>query len=279
MHLQTFAEKFLLRYTSEEEDAGSLAMDIAVILQRRLGVMGVELFPGKAGPVLRGGSFGIAALLDGDPTKVLKLTTDPEEVKAASVVAAKGSGAAYVARVHVAAYVSDFRVEHIQTGMSQPVGVTVTERLDKVGMPTVRQADNLNWIVNTVKREFRVEADLLIRTSAAMARKRLMKASAALERRLQDTGDNDLAEIGVGVGELASMGVYAIDFHSGNVGFSNADGVHKVFDFGLSSLKAGMRPKVEMLQNPGGPEVLWNPADCWPCRSISAPGHLVEVLR
>ncbi len=278
MHFSSFAEEFLSDATDgTPKENKRLALDIAEIVGRNFGIHGVLQFENEDGKLyLGGGAFGKAAISAVDENKVVKLTTDPEEVKASSIVL--GKDLAHVVHFFEAAYIADVRVTHVETGLLQPVGITVMERLDSVGIKDRESGSRLTDITGDVKRRMGVEPIKIVFMSAARARQLLEPASRELSTLLRLENDADLNEIATGVEELHGHGVYAVDFHPGNVGWSNRDGVYKVFDLGISSSPKGVKPKV--LTNPrrDGVCVLIAPEDCWPMRSISAPEHRVQVI-
>jgi len=276
MHFSSFATKFLESVTTGTPKANErLGLDIAKIVGRNLGIHGIMEFERDGKFILGGGNFGVAGVSAEDENKVVKLTTDPEEVMAASVLV--GKRLIHVVEFFSAAYISDIRATNVWTGLRQRIGISVMERLDEVGVGTAKHG-LLDEIVERVKREFKVTPEQVMRMSSAMARERLAEASLELASRLQATGDNDLAELAEGVDELYAHGVYAVDFHPGNVGWSNRDGVYKVFDLGLSSAPKGFKPKV--LKNPreGCVVTLMSEEDCWPMHTISTPEHSVPVI-
>lgn len=275
MHFSTFANDFFMGVTSKSEpEAKKASLKVAEIVGRNLGIHGVIEFNRDGRLVLGGGSFGVAGISAEDTEKVVKLTTDPEEVAAASVLV--GKMVFHIVSFFEAALISKMKAMNINTGVEQPVGITVAERLDRVGCATVEGGRELNRIVDGVKREFGVEADAVIHMPPTVAKRRLMKAAPELVSRLRLSDINDLVEIAEGVEELMSFGIHAVDFHRGNVGFSDRDGVYKIFDIGLSSIKKSAKPKV--LLNPDGVEWQGNPGMCWPTHPISLPERMIPVL-
>lgn len=282
MHFSTFAETFFARITDRTEaEARKLSLKISEIVGRNLKIHGVTEFErmdkdGNLRLVLGEGIFGLAAVSAEDTNKVVKLTTDPEEVTAAHMLI--GQRLPHVVRFFHAGYLSGIRVKNVKTGMTQPLGITVAEKLDRIRVSSRDGNLKLREIVDDIQLEFRVEPELVMRMSPDLARRRLKKASIAMATRLRETDIDDLAEIADGVEELHSFGIFAVDFHPGNVGWSAVDMRHKVFDVGLAS--SPKRVKAPTLENPieDGIELCLPSSFCWPAKAISVPEYPVPVL-
>lgn len=283
MHFSTFAENFFAAITDRTPaEARKLSLKIADIVGRNLGIHGVTEFErfdgdGNLMLVLGAGAFGLAGVSAEDTNKVVKLTTDPEEVKAASMLI--GKRLPHVVEFFHAAFLDGLKVKNVKTGLVQPIGIAVCEKLDRVRTSTPEGNKKLRDIVDDVQVEERVEPELIMRMGPDLAKRRLKKASAVLSDRLRQTEFEDLAEIADGIDELRAMEIYAVDFHPGNVGYSNLDRRHKVFDVGLSSTPGSV--KVPTLENPIEDGIEWCLGSwaCWPARPISGPADTVPVLR
>lgn len=221
--------KFVSTFLRNVKSPGSDERRIVEALQA-LGLTGV-------GEILGAGSFGTAAVLD-DET-IIKLTSDPTEVQAGFVL--QGKRLPHVARVELATFVKGVEVGH--HGATYPVGILYVERVK--GVPDKPELDDL---VAEFKDTYAVWPDQLEALGEARSRERLRDASKALSRILRDEAadlhdvgndrDADMCDdIAAGLDELRGHGVFAIDVHSGNVGYKILRGHrhYKIFDIGSSS--------------------------------------------
>jgi len=224
----------------------NLVATLAGVLERNLGIAEID-------EILGHGSFGVAMDLGGE--RVLKITSDPEEVQASyTVMMDRREDFDHVAEIY-GAYRTSVRVWDAFYGKQyRPVGFVVLEKLDPIGLDNDRANAQLESVVTHIKEEFRVHPGDLSSISTGEARLRLKEAAPELVERLRfDLADPEpsVLEIARGIEELIGLGVYMIDAHPKNVGFSPHDGVHKVFDLGVSSAPKGRRAPV--LRNPSPP--------------------------
>lgn len=198
---------------------------------------------GVAEPVniLGSGSFGIAAAT-GDG-RVVKLTTDPTEVAAGTVLRSKTLQ--HVVRIDGSWFVRGAIVQPWDRGTEHRVGLLVMEKLEPIfkGDPGTKL---LNEIWMQTRRDTGTHPDRLAVVTPQEARDKLLVASDTLEQRLRSAAQRDdrklLRDVADALAELRSVGVYAIDAHSGNVGWSPVDSVYKLFDIGTSSSPRGTQP-------------------------------------
>lgn len=222
------------------------------------------------GTILGAGTFGTAALLD-DRT-VIKITSDPSEVQAGSIL--KGKRLKHVARIYESWFIRGVRATTIigQTDGGKyikrryPVGVLYSERVTP--LPDSNSSSELTILVNHFKEQTHTYPHSLARLDRAAQREKLKNASLNLERTLRQQGvelrrvdmmdDVYLVEgVADALRELRDHGVYAIDVHAGNVGYVDSDsgGIqYKVFDIGSSSPPA--RPKAKVIDDERVPEQL-----------------------
>jgi hypothetical protein len=256
--------EFVYAVTGMEADP-ELVEAISDIIKRNLGIEEVD-------EVLGSGSYGTASAV-GD--RVLKITADPEEVQAAHNIV--GERLANVVRFDGAWYLGDLEIQSQYSGLWQRVGVTLMERLDWVGTGDPDSDAVLNSIVREIKDSYEVWPNFLERVSRTTARQRLKAASLALAERLAEAG-GPLADLANGLWELYDRGIYAVDVHRNNVGWSERDQTYKIFDIGASSAPA--RKKAPVVKNPGGvPELPGDPADRWPAVALTPARNPVPELR
>lgn len=230
-----------------------------------------ERFGNQVTKILGAGDFGLAGSLPND--RVLKLTTDPEDVAAAAAIKAQTEGAAFrnVVDVFSACWVGNHKVVNAITQKEARIGAIVTEQLTYVGAGDTQDNSNLNRIVSATKKKFSVWPHQLSEISRSEAKRRLKRASESLSDELQSETSEALGDIANGLDELQGIGIYLVDVHSNNVGYSGEDNVYKIFDFGVS---AGPKKKIKICKNPA----VTVEGSNWPARSITSPKG-VEVLR
>jgi|HubBroStandDraft_2_1064218.scaffolds.fasta_scaffold00001_109 hypothetical protein len=213
------------------------------------------------GTILGAGTFGTAALLD-DHT-VIKITSDPSEVQAGSIL--KGKRLKHVARIYESWFIRGVRATTV-IKRRYPVGVLYSERVQP--LPDSKSADELSNLVNEFKEQTHTYPRSLARLDRAAQREKLKNASINLERTLRQQGHElrrvDMMEdvylvegVADALRELRDHGVYAIDVHAGNVGYVDSDSggiLYKVFDIGSSSPPA--RPKAKVIDDERVPEQL-----------------------
>jgi hypothetical protein len=192
--------------------------------------------------ILGAGSFGIAAAMqDG---RVVKLTSDESEVAAGSVL--KGQRLTHVARIDGSWFVRGVEVQHWElrstTRSGMRAGILISERVAPIDYKS-GQGQAITDIHRAVRARYGASPESLAEMTHAEARKMLRLASRELERRLRDLADEASDPIARAVAnalrELRSHGVYSIDVHAGNIGYSHEGGVFKVFDIGSSSSPPG----------------------------------------
>lgn len=236
-----FAAEFLLRVETGFQDVEApeylddpRTKRIASAL-RQIGVQQVE--------ILGSGSFGVAAATKDN--RVVKLTVDASEVEAATVLRGKFLG--HVVRIDGAWNVRGVTVEHYEVGEQWPVGIVLMERVEVIdtSLDPIRSTNNLTLVWARVRSQMRALPSQLRKMTRAQARDRLLQTSIVLEDELRARAketrwvtefESDLMnQVADGLHELRDVGVYAIDVHQNNVGFSARDGVYKLFDIGSSS--------------------------------------------
>jgi hypothetical protein len=240
MIIEDLVRSFLLSHSRGESDIDGLVGEITRIVKDNLGLYEGEL--------LGDGSYGTA--IDIGEGRVLKLTTDPEEV--ATSAALVGRDLVHVARIDGAYWLDDIYVIHPLSNIEVRIGAVILEKLDRVGFENTDDQHILNIVVNDIKKEFQVWPNNLEAVSRETARQRLKRASEAIVGNLRaavdDAASADVGEIADGVDELRALGIYIVDVHSRNIGFSEEDGVYKIFDVGVSS--SPRRRKAPTLRNP-----------------------------
>jgi len=216
-----FVSNFVANYVSDDsERAEEESAYITSVLERAFDLFEVEW--------LGGGNYGLAAGVMGD--RVLKLTTDPDEVRAASVVALHPLP--HVVRTYGAWFLPI-------PERKEPIGVVFMERVSRMDQDP--NAQIISSIVSSVKNDFRAWGHFLARMDPKRAREKLRQASIELEMRLYIAGQSSsnrqlFQDIGSALRELREIGIYAIDPHRANIGYSDKDDAYKVFDLGTSSV-------------------------------------------
>jgi len=251
--VETFAATFLANVEGSGKPRAFRDDPRTETIAATLRALGVE----SVKEILGAGSFGTAALLD--EQTVIKLTSDPSEVQAGSIL--RGQRLKHVAAVHESFFIRGVRAKTIvaergkrKVRVKNPVGVLTTERVTPI--PEDHAAEQLSETVNEVKGHTKTWPDQLARADHAAQKARLKRASKDLEGILRDQakglddegreGDSALARgVADALAELRERGIYAIDAHEGNVGFVKDGGkvTYKLFDIGSSSPPA--RPKAE----------------------------------
>lgn len=242
MNLRAFAARFVnaVEHGSGESGPTQKSEMIAEIIGRNLGI-------DKVTRILGEGSYGIAAAISRQ--LALKLTSDPTEVEASAAIA--GEIITGVVRVEGAWFVDDISVWNASVRMTLPVGVILVERLSSVGLGSKRDDEMLFEATYHAKRRHDVMPDQLDTLPRDEARRRLESASYDLAEALRQSalgegaageegallalGESPLASLADGVSALAERGIYVVDLHPRNVGYSEEDGEWKMFDLGVSS--------------------------------------------
>jgi hypothetical protein len=203
--------------------------------------------------ILGAGSYGVAAALS--DARVIKLTTDSTEVEAGAVLASVAEqtnvvrvyGSWFLRGVYVHSNVGFNPKKETAIVARRRVGLLVTERVVPLTDLDIRAAYGLSEFVREIKIETKTWPNDLLHLSKARARTRLMEASMMLEGALrqiyEEQGERIAGDVAQALGELRSVGVYAIDVHGGNVGWIGTERgpVFKVFDIGMSSTPTGTR--------------------------------------
>jgi hypothetical protein len=210
---------------------------------------------GPPGEVLGYGNYGLAATLVSHPDLVIKLTGDLSELQIATYLA--GKDLEHVAKIHGAWAVPGVRVasrvgwnaEGDGIYVEGPVGIIVVSRVERGRSPSGRS--KLGDVVHHVKEEHGVYPDRLSKLSKKAAREKLRAASDVLMERLYQQGNEVCDDVAMALGELQAEGIYAVDVHPGNVGYSERCGCYQVFDVGVGSPPPGKvrvkkAPKVRM---------------------------------
>jgi len=261
--------------------------DVVRSIERNFGFKEVE-------KVLGSGSFGTASVVDASniilpvPTVapvrppvgkiVFKLTSDPEEVQAAANTI--GKPMVNVATVFGAYYLSDYQIMGLHSGLEQQIGVVVLELLAGTritGPDKIVDNETLRRITKETKETYKVWPDQLEPLSRPSQRQRLKNAQEYLIEALDDEPSEALGEIANGLKELRTLGIYSVDIHPGNVGYTQ-EGVHKIFDLGVSSSPRTKRPPVLAKNNPAVP-ILADPGDRWPLVAITTARNPVTILK
>lgn len=266
-----FATEFLLRVetgfqgvdpTPYEHDPRVAKIGRAV---RAAGVQEVD--------ILGGGSFGLAARVIG--RRVAKLTSDETEVEAGSLLV--GKDLPHVVRMYGSWFVRGTRVTHWETGHETRVGLLLMEKL--APLDTKVQGGDIRHAWKSVRQAFGAYPEALAQMPRERARERLHDASVTLERELRSiakgpSDDSPIAkDIADALHELRDLGIYGIDVHPGNIGFSSAELTFKLFDVGASSSPRTTEPG----QLP--PETTIELAKTAPQRGSRMPGMVEEGVK
>ena len=216
----------------DEEENVSLPLKIADVVRRNLEVEEVK--------ILGHGSFGAAGLISGT-REVLKLTTDVREMKSAAHLI--GAELANVVSYYAAGMIQGVRLRNAEDGKPSPVGASVQGFVDTVGLGSLDMDEALNLIVAAAKRKHRVFIDEFPKIPEQEVMERLEAASGALAETLDELGW-PYGMIAAGLRQLMDAGVFAVDVHARNVGRDNQDNQYKIFDIGVSSVRAQVRTAV-----------------------------------
>jgi hypothetical protein len=210
--------------------------------------------------VIGGGDYGLAGV-DEATGRVVKLTSDPTEVIAGAVLA--GKQLEHVARVYSSHFIRGVKVdarigwdEQTDEEIRKParVGVLCLEKV-RTDIPFAR-THKLNMLIRTFKLERKLYPSDLRKLTRAKARAKLETASRDLALELDNINERIYRQIASGLEELRALGIYAIDVHSGNVGYVGdllGEYTVKIFDVGSSSSPPGQ--KVPVAAEECGPEV------------------------
>jgi hypothetical protein len=182
--------------------------------------------------ILGSGSFGSASAID--DTRVLKLTVDESEVQSGALLT--GRRLPHVAEVFGAFWIKNASVRKRSGGPMRKVGVLILERL-----APLRVGDPRGHRLNTEHDKFRklhpeVAFHALRKLPYEKARALMDHASNDLMLTFTNIDDPLILDIGAAVEELRDIGIFAIDVHSGNVGWSSENQCFKLFDIGISSV-------------------------------------------
>ena len=231
--------------------------------------------------VLGCGSYGCAMSIGDD--RVLKLTSDPDEVQASHTIV--GRKLEHVAEMYGAYFLGDIRVFNHQTRMDHRVGAIVLEEMDEVGFYVAHHLQGIHEktyreVINDVKDQYEVWPHELEAISRESARQRLKRASEAIIHALDERKNEEHRSIARGVAELYRLGVYVVDVHPGNVGYRIVGTriVNKIFDLGVSSVPEESAKKVAVLQNPSRVPTVGRSPKHWPITPINR-GNPVPVLQ
>jgi len=242
MEIEIFVKYFIQDISGESESEDKIT-ELSDIIRRNLGVDQIE-------DVLGSGSFGAAASLDQD--RVLKLTSDPQEVQAATNIwrnFEQGVILQHVARIYGAWYLSNYLIFNQTAKQRTRLGMVILERMDEVKTALDwRVAHSLRDVVERIKFKFKVWPNELQKITRAEARSRLSAAASELIILLESQAKymlkkdpidfkevaDQFNQIALGIKELFKLGIYGVDVHPGNIGKSQ-DGVIKIFDIGVSS--------------------------------------------
>lgn len=218
MRIDDFADRFVTRfwvdYNAGKRDVVGTARQIATAIKRNMNISEVSDLIGM-------GSFGMAARIAVSEW-MLKLTTDESEVRSSAAI--KQLDLPNVARIFDAAFIGGLLPGTV-------VGVVINERMDTIGTGDPTSDRLLDGIVEGLRSQHDLD---LVEMPEAHRRQVLESASESLVERLRAMRDYRLNEIANGVEQLRSHGVFVLDTHSGNVGFTGR-GPIKLFDLGLSS--------------------------------------------
>lgn len=202
--LSRFVSSFVTNFT---RGTGDEAAYVTSVLERAFDVFDIER--------LGGGANGLAG---GVWDRVLKLTTDADEVRASAAVALRPLP--HVVRIYGAWNLPI-------PGRKTPIGVIFMERVKPL-----RGGSDERTITNLV-------IDVRGTGLGANVRNEMRLASVELENLLylhSEHANNPklFRDVGSALRELREIGVYAVDTHQGNIGLAR-DGSYKVFDLGASS--------------------------------------------
>jgi hypothetical protein len=251
------AQAFLWRAEDPQDDPNHFANDerIPRIVRalERLGVTHID-------NVLGAGSFGLASLLpDGN---VMKLTSDPAEVQVG--VALMGKNLPHVVAIYGSWFMRGVKVtfataldpsgepvfEIFRCGVlmeqaviplsREGVGTMLTRFIYYWKNETGNHVKDYRGLSETQKREkLRVaswELEEALHEEAQRFRRMIeayTEPGAAVDMLTQQ--EKLYTDIAKAISELRSVGVYAIDFHGGNVGYDARTSDYRVFDVGVGS--------------------------------------------
>lgn len=239
---------------------------------------------------LGSGDFGTAVLVENRRTKeveVIKLTTDAEEAAVSFALKLELDGMDdyldHVIAIYDVRQVDDVELVNWRLGASLSVFLIRMELLDRVGLSSLVEKATLNSFVKRIKKEFQVMPSDLIALSRQAAKSRLVKASVELARVLDESEIQNLKEIAVGLRELHELKIYTVDPHSGNIGFTEEDGLLKLFDLGVS-IGPKLKKTIKKIQNPRDEGWYFNTKrvdfECgWPVRPIHIPRKKIGVIK
>ena len=187
--------------------------------------------------ILGGGSFGTAGRTEDG--RIVKLTTDPTEVSAGSVL--KGLPLEFVVHIYGSWFVRYTKVTPWDRGTEERVGLLLMEQVDTTPIRLQDRGKAVTEVWKRVRKESGASPEKLEAMTHGAARAVLKQASEDLERGLRKLGESDgpdramANDIAEALAELRGHGVYAIDAHRNNIGYSTADKRYKLFDIGSSS--------------------------------------------
>lgn len=219
--VQDFALQFL-KTSAFKSDGEAAAKEISRAAEETFSVKRVH-FLGR-------GLYGAAGLVEGSERDVLKLTSDPSDVEASIRIVKEALP--HVARVHAAGFLAGVIIVNRPDRQKTEVGMIIQEAVNWIGLDELGQEDKLRYEV------YRVKVDNLVFNRGVgyqpeERRIRMMKASLDLRNKLWDLGE-PFIQIASGLLELHDLGIYPVDVHSANVGWSELDRVFKIFDLGFS---------------------------------------------
>lgn len=198
-------------------------------LEKKFGITGVSDILGR-------GSFGVASAID--DTRVLKLTVDGSEVQSGALL--MGHNLPHVAKVYGAYWIKNVSVQKTSESSMRKAGVLILERLNRVAPGSAYRL----YVEYTKFRQAHPEVGFqeLKKRSYEEARALMDRASNDLTRTFTNIDDPMVLDVGEAVQELRDIGIFAIDVHSGNVGWSEQDQRYKLFDIGVSSVPREAKP-------------------------------------
>jgi hypothetical protein len=229
------ASKFLTRVNRDEKAYAEYgpsfyrdprAIEIARIIETQLDIKQIR--------ILGGGSFGTAAATAQTGGEVLKLTSDPSEVEAATVLTGVQAERypKNVVRIAGAWFLRKLKVVALKSfGPGDEDDITGPIRIGLIRMERVHtpiEDENamrgLASLTRFVKYKFEVWPWQLRHLSRANQRERMFAAGQEMERMLlkvwQNDGQQVARDVANGINQLHAEGIYGTDFHGGNVGYT-----------------------------------------------------------
>lgn len=216
-----FAAEFVRLHEPRGHDAHvkRLGYEIGQEIRRRFEIASVHR--------MGAGDYGLVGLVEGT-RDALKLTADGREIAAATRLV--DQELAHVAPLHAAGTL-DYRVKTRLERWELPVHVLVYRAVDWVGLETTDEDEKLDKAVVDVKIEHSAMPFQTLLRENVMGP--IIMASIAIRNELYIMG-HPFRQVAQGLQELQDRGIYLVDVHSGNLGWSEPARGFQIFDLGFS---------------------------------------------